>query len=77
MVRLPEQLGDLQPVVAQEPRATIVGQPEHRRGQLLYGRAVDERAPHVGTELYVHAGLVRAGQLGVRLHDALEHQQPM
>ena len=67
--------GDDQPVVADEPRAAIVGEPEHRHGQLLHGGPVDEGAPDVGAELHVDTGLVCARQLGVRLDHALEHQR--
>ena len=67
--------GDDQPVIAEQPRAAIVGEPEHRHGQLLHGGPVDEGAPDVGAELHVDTGLVCARQLGVRLDHALEHQR--
>ena len=66
---------DDEAVEAHEPRAPVVGQPEHRRRQLLHGRAVHEPAPDVGTELHVHAGVVRGRERRVRLHHALEHRR--
>src|SRR5439155_1136084 len=62
-------------VPVDEPLAAFVGDAEHRRGQLLHRRPVDERAPYVGAELDVHAGLVGGGQRWICLHDPLEHRR--
>ncbi len=64
---------DDQSVESNEPRARLIGEPEHRTWQRFARRSLDEDAPRVDAEPYIDAGIECRRQLRARGHDVLEH----
>src|SRR5262249_6675864 len=66
-----------QPIAADEPRPTRVGEADDGAAQVAHGRSGAEGPPRADAELDVDPGLDRVLEGRIRLDDALQHGAPV